>query len=575
MHVVVCFATRRTVGFGVVHEAAILAFTIHQDKARGVPQFVAEVAIALAALAVEIDTASQTGQGCEGEAQGISAVSGNALWKFFLGVFAHLRGCFGFAQTLAAFVQQRFKRNAVNQVHGVQHIALGLAHLLALRVTDQTVDVDMFERYLAGEMRGHHDHAGDPKEDDVVACDQDTGGQVQVCIQEFVARSVAERRCSVELARVRFAPGLMNSCITLPPQGAERHQSAGVPSVQHVFISAQCFAWRLGLGLGFVVGHIHLAVFVIPSRDLMAPPELTADTPIGDVVHPLVVGVHPVLGHEFHLTGLHCIDGLLRDAFAGGVLRADLVHGDKPLVGQHGFNHLAGAGANRQHQLVGLDLQHQAHGFQVAVDGFAGIKGVHALVGGRTVFIDLGVQREDGDEWQAVTLRTGVVVEVVGAGDLHATRAKFAVHEVIGNDGDLPIAQRQIDHFSYKVFVAFIFGMHSQGTIGHHGFRAGGGDRHAFLRDAVNQLRAIGKRIADVVHLAFRFGALHFQIRHRAHQHRVPIHQALATVNQALLVKLHKGVGHHRCQLVVHREVLARPVHAVAHAAHLLGDGVA
>ena len=180
MHVVVCFATRRTVGFGVVHQAAILAFTIHQDKARGVPQFVAEISIALAALAVEVDTASQTGQGGEGEAQGISAVSGNALWKFFLGVFANLRGCFGFAQTLAAFVQQRFKRNAVNQVHRVQHIALGLAHLLALRVTNQTVDVDMFERYLAGEMRGHHDHAGDPEEDDVVPGDQDTGGQVQV-----------------------------------------------------------------------------------------------------------------------------------------------------------------------------------------------------------------------------------------------------------------------------------------------------------------------------------------------------------------------------------------------------------
>jgi hypothetical protein len=36
----------------------------------------------------------------------------------------------------------------------------------------------------------------------------------------------------------------------------------------------------------------------------------------------------------------------LRNAFASGVLRADLVHGDKPLVGQHGFHHLAGAGAN-------------------------------------------------------------------------------------------------------------------------------------------------------------------------------------------------------------------------------------
>ena len=77
------------------------------------------------------------------------------------------------------------------------------------------------------------------------------------------------------------------------------------------------------------------------------------------------------------------------------------------------------------------------------------------------------------------------------------------------------------------------------------------------------------------MHLAVGFGVLHFQVGHRALQHRVPADQALAAVNQALLVQLHKGFGHHFGQLVVHGEVLARPVHAVAHAAHLLRDGVA
>ena len=117
--------------------------------------------------------------------------------------------------------------------------------------------------------------------------------------------------------------------------------------------------------------------------------------------------------------------------------------------------------------------------------------------------------------------------------------------------------------------------MHRQSAIGHHGLGAGGGNRHAFLHHAVNQLRPLGKRVADVVHLPIRFGGFDFQVRHRAHQHRVPIDQALATVNQTLLVELDKGVGDHGRQLVVHGEVFAAPVHAVAHAAHLLGDGVA
>jgi len=34
------------------------------------------------------------------------------------------------------------------------------------------VDVDVFERHATREVRGHHDHSGNPEEDDVVACDQ-------------------------------------------------------------------------------------------------------------------------------------------------------------------------------------------------------------------------------------------------------------------------------------------------------------------------------------------------------------------------------------------------------------------
>ena len=131
----------------------------------------------------------------------------------------------------------------------------------------------------------------------------------------------------------------------------------------------------------------------------MAPPQLTRNTPIGDVVHPLVVGVHPVFRHKLHFTGMHRINGFLRNAFACGVFVADLVHGNKPLVGQHGFHNLAGAGAYRQHHLVRFDFQHQTHCVQIAVHCFACFESVHAMVGRRSVLVDLGIQGEDGDQW--------------------------------------------------------------------------------------------------------------------------------------------------------------------------------
>ena len=57
----------------VLAQAAVLAFAIHQHEARGVPELVAEVAVALAALGVEVDVAAQRGQRGEGEAQRVGA----------------------------------------------------------------------------------------------------------------------------------------------------------------------------------------------------------------------------------------------------------------------------------------------------------------------------------------------------------------------------------------------------------------------------------------------------------------------------------------------------------------------
>ncbi len=352
-----------------------------------------------------------------------------------------------------------------------------------------------------------------------------------------------------------------------PAHGAEGHERGRVPGIEHVFIAAQRLAWGLGLGFGFVAGHDHVAVFVVPRRDLVAPPQLAADAPVLDVVHPLVVGVDPVLGHKGHFARGHRVDGLLRNALAGGVAFAHLAHGHEPLVGQHGLDHLACAGADRHHELVLLHLDQRAEGFEVGHHGLAGHEAVHALVLGRGVLVDSGLQRQHHDHRQLVALAHGVVVLVVRGGDLHHARAEFLVHVVVGDHRDLAVAQRQVDHLADEVRVACILRVHHQRHVAQHGFRAGGGHRQA--------ARSIGQRVGDVPQRAVFFFALDFQVGHCGLQLGVPVHQALAAVDQALLVQLHEGVGDHLGELVVHGEVFTAPVHAVAHAAHLRGDGVA
>jgi hypothetical protein len=130
----------------------------------------------------KVDVAAQAGQRGKGEAQRVGAIGRDATWEFFFGVLAHLGRGLGLAQAFGALLPARGQGDAVDQVHRVKHVALGLAHLLAMRVEHQAVDVHMFERHAAGEVRGHHDHPGDPEEDDVVAGHQHRGGQVEVVI---------------------------------------------------------------------------------------------------------------------------------------------------------------------------------------------------------------------------------------------------------------------------------------------------------------------------------------------------------------------------------------------------------
>ena len=74
---------RRALGLGVLGEAAVLALAVHQHEARRVPELVAEVAIALAALRVEVDVAAERGERREGEAQRVGAEAGDAFGNSF------------------------------------------------------------------------------------------------------------------------------------------------------------------------------------------------------------------------------------------------------------------------------------------------------------------------------------------------------------------------------------------------------------------------------------------------------------------------------------------------------------
>jgi hypothetical protein len=212
---------------------------------------------------------------------------------------------------------------------------------------------------------------------------------------------------------------------------------------------------------------------------------------------------------------------------------------------------------------------HQPGVAQVLQHRLACYVAVQAAVLLRRVVVQGGGDGQDRQRREAVALAYGKVVEIVSRRDLHAAGSEFGVHERIGDDRDLATGQRQHDLGAHQRPVARIVGMHRHGDVAQHRLGARGGHHHAGARGPV------GGRVTDLPQAAVLFLVFDFQVRHRRLQLRIPIHQSLSAVDQALLVQAREGLYHDARKPLVHREVGARPVAGVAQALHLLQDGVA
>src|SRR5260221_14059336 len=80
-------------------------------------------------------------------------------------------------------------------------------------------------------------------------------------------------------------------------------------------------------------------------RDAMAPPELARDAPVLNIAHPRKVGVLPELRME---SGVAVLDRFDRTAGQRFSIRAGLVDGDEPLIGEHRLDHGIASGTDAE-----------------------------------------------------------------------------------------------------------------------------------------------------------------------------------------------------------------------------------
>src|SRR3546814_7202585 len=98
-----------------------------------------------------------------------------------------------------------------------------------------------------------------------------------------------------------------------PAKRAERPERGRKPGVQHVGIARQR---RIGASLRpsllLILGDEDIAVAVVPRRNLVPPPKLTADAPGLDVLHPVEIGIGPGFRHKAGFAAAHRLDRRFR-----------------------------------------------------------------------------------------------------------------------------------------------------------------------------------------------------------------------------------------------------------------------
>src|SRR5690554_7791820 len=178
------------------------------------------------------------------------------------------------------------------------------------------------------------------------------------------------------------------------------------------------------------------------------------------------------------------MDAAVFHSFDGG-LGQGLGIGE-PLVCEHRLDDQAGAVTAGHAQYVVFVVLDQAFGFHVCHDLLAGGLASQASVGGRQGAVDVsvlgtirvehfgdvpdvGILGHHVDHGQVVALAYGVVVEIVGRGDLHAAGAFFRVGVVVGHDGDPAVYQWQQYMLTDQVLVALVVRVHGHGRVAQHG----------------------------------------------------------------------------------------------------------
>ena len=222
--------------------------------------------------------------------------------------------------------------------------------------------------------------------------------------------------------------------------------------------------------LGSQSHHI-LLLFLLSSgqeigRDAVSPPQLAADAPVLNVLHPVAVGVHIFGRIELNLTFQH--------RWQSDV--GKMLHREEPLLAETRLHSRVLIALRIAHLIViVLNLLHQARCLQVEGNLLAHLHAVLTHI--ESCLLREGAVRiEDVDDVQIMCLTQCVVVHVMCRSHLQTASTELDVHIAVFNHRDDTVHQRHNHLVTSQPLVLRVFRIDTHGCVTHDGLRTCGGN---------------------------------------------------------------------------------------------------
>ena len=212
-------------------------------------------------------------------------------------------------------------------------------------------------------------------------------------------------------------------------------------------------------------------------------------------------------------------------------------------------------------------LEQKAEAFHFRQHGFARLHAVQAGELRPRGARHRTVGRDNNRQRQVVAQRHFVVGGIVGGSHFDTAGAELRIDQLIENDGNGLVAERQEYLLAAQILVARVLGMHRHGFVAQHRFRAGGGDDDKAVRAS--------QGIFEVPKMPLLLDHIDLLIGEGGLGGGVPIDHALAAIDQGFIVKLDEHFLNAERVLRVHGETLAGPIAGSAQHLELLDDDAA